>query len=81
MMSDRHAPVDHAIPGHLHATTGSDTGAADRRPHARDWADAGKVTGYIARAREIRVKRPASKNCPRPVNTYALMNWGHNPDK
>lgn len=56
-----------------------ETPQADWAP--RDWTDAGKVVGYISRAREIRAKRPASKNCPRPVNTYALMNWGHDPDK
>ena len=47
----------------------------------RDWTDAGKVVGYIARAKEIRASRPSSKDCAKPTNTYALMNWGHNPDK
>lgn len=47
----------------------------------RDWTDAGKVVGYISRASKIRASRPSSKDCTKPTNTYALMNWGHNPDK
>ena len=47
----------------------------------RDWTDAGKVVGYISRASKIRASRPSSKSCEKPTNTYALMNWGHNPDK
>lgn len=47
---------------------------------ASDYTDAAKVIGYIARASKIRASEPASSDCPRPVNTYALMNWGHNPD-
>ena len=47
---------------------------------ASDYTDASKVIGYIARASRIKASEPASSDCPRPVNTYALMNWGHNPD-
>lgn len=47
---------------------------------ASDYTDAAKVIGYIARASKIKASEPASSDCPRPVNTYALMNWGHNPD-
>ena len=47
----------------------------------RDWTDAGKVTSYISRASKIKAKRPSSAECEKPTNTYALMNWGHNPDK
>ena len=44
----------------------------------RDYIDSGKVISYLSRATKIKDSiKPASKNCPKGKNYYALKNWAY----
>jgi hypothetical protein len=44
----------------------------------KDYIDSGKVISYLSRATKIKDSiKPASKNCSRGKNYYALKNWAY----
>lgn len=48
----------------------------------RDYIDSGKVISYLSRATAIKDSvKPASKNCPKGKNYYALKNWAFDRSK